>query len=112
MTGAFFKLRITDQTAYIAERVHAAGELVELKDRKGEVHVGWVRQISYEVGLDQGWFVWFQYRDDTTTRDVIANILGHNATANGAGAKKEKKAQTNRAARRRRAKQITHDIDG
>ena len=108
MTGAFFKLRVTDQTATVAERVHKAGELVELRDKKGEVHVGWVKQISYEVGLDQGWFIWFQYRDDTTTRDVIANILGHNATANGAGATKEKKA-TNRAFRRRQARQAHTD---
>jgi hypothetical protein len=105
MGGTFVKLRITDQTADVAQRVHKAGELVELRDRKGEVHTGWVREISYEVGLDQGWFVWFEHRDDYSTRDVIANLLGqHGQTANGSGAAAETKTQDNRAKRRRQAR--------
>jgi hypothetical protein len=103
MGGAFFKLRITDATAPIAQTVHKTRDLVELKDRKGELHIGWVREIAYEVGLDQGWFIWFEYRDDYTTRDVIANLLGQQSgqAANGAGATEEEKAPRNRAARRR-----------
>lgn len=109
MPGTFVKLRITDQTATVAQKVHGAKELVELKDKKGEIHVGWVREIAYEVGLDQGWFIWFEHRDDYSTRDVIANLLGqHGQTANGVGAK-AKTEKANRASRRRAARKAALD---
>ena len=105
MAGAFHKLRVTDATACVAQVAATTGEMVELKDRRGETHRGWVRYCHYEFGYDQGWIVWFQYRDDFTIRDVIAQHL--RMQGNGNSTLTPRTRQQNRAARRRQQRNVS-----
>jgi hypothetical protein len=72
--GAFRKLRVTNETAEIAAQAARTGELVELKDRRGEVNRGWVRHCEYEFGIDKGWFVWLEYQNDFAVADLLAHL--------------------------------------
>jgi len=66
----YVRMRVTNETAEIAQGAAKTGELVEIKDRHGVLHKGWVRGVQYEVGLDQGWFIALELRDDTALMPV------------------------------------------
>lgn len=103
MTGAIVRMRVSDATQPAACGAARTGELVEMRDKRGIVHRGWVRGVDYEMGIDQGWFIWFEHQADYTTQDIIAQVLQLNEgmIVDKSAAHKTK---ANRKARRRGAR--------
>lgn len=62
--STFLNIRIVNDHAQWAQAALAAGELVELRSRHGEIHQGYVRAMQYVMGPDQGWFIMFEVMDD------------------------------------------------
>jgi hypothetical protein len=72
----FVMMRITDATVAMAQLAYEDQGMVELKDRHGIIHKGWVRsEPKYEFGLDAGHWIAFEMMDDESVQDIVARIM-------------------------------------
>lgn len=75
--STFLNIRVTDQTARVAQDAVASGETVELRTRHGELLRGNVRSVEYIFGSDQGWFVLFEVPDDRFLSHRVPRRIVH-----------------------------------
>lgn len=74
--SVYVTMRVTTATADVAQQASKTGELVELRDRHGVLHRGYVRGVEYQIGVDQGWFVAFEMVDDGSLGPVLEKLCG------------------------------------
>jgi hypothetical protein len=68
-------MRLTRESASIAQSAVKSGELLEVKDRHGVIHKGYVRGVEYQFGLDAGWFAAIEIVGDETTGPVLQRLM-------------------------------------
>jgi hypothetical protein len=72
----YLMMRITQETVPTAIQAFTDGGLVELKDRHGIVHKGWVRSHpEYQFGRDAGHYIAFEMVEDESTVAVLQRVL-------------------------------------
>ena len=71
---AYVMMRLTNESARIAQDAEKSGELLEVKDRHGVVHKGYVRGMEYQFGVNQGWFAAIELIDDESLGPVLERI--------------------------------------
>ena len=57
---AYLTIRIAPDSVQVAQSAFLTHELLELRDRHGQLHKGYVRGVEYVMDRDPGWYVAFE----------------------------------------------------
>jgi hypothetical protein len=77
----YLSVRLTKETAEIARQAFIAREMVEIRDRHGVIHRGWVRSNpTWEFGVNAGFWIAFEMLDDDSTGPVLSRLLEQQST--------------------------------